>query len=709
VLGLPELELAWSAPNSRYEATTDTFTMLGAYAVNIYARDIWGGVAYPKQTYINQGDSDEQVIIVCGDGDYDSNSPWAFSDSLAQTAYETALARWLVPDKITYLTSGAHPGQRDGAPTRAALQSAIASAAGATQLTVYLVGKGSASAFDMDGDDAASDPDDVTPADLDAWLDALQNAGSTRVIVILDFNRSGAWMAPLSPPPAGKKRIVVTSCSGAEASWCEEGGLFSFSAWFLSEIFNGVNIRDAFNWARLAVRAITGETQNAQLDDDGSGIGDWRDGALARTAYIGAAFVTGADEPTIGDYARDVPLPTNTATLWASGVWAPKGIAEVFAYVVLPGAGPDNNVIEKVVLSYNAAAGRYEADYSNFTPNVAHPVVYFVKDQKNKLSSPYRTSFGTDRADIYDRVYEDGTPQTLNFFSNDNAVQIHNLWNPGDVDWAAFNADASRWYSIQVSDQATSCDAIITLYAHSDTITPLVTRDDWGPGGPAELISWFSGTHSGTMLVKVTQSPRSVGNFGDETTYTLSITGDWGPNAGLGTISGTRGEIGPEGGTVQVHDTGIYTKTNLVIPAGALAARTEFILDDPGDIGSYPWYPATVSWLTAHPGNATIVNLMTPEDVVFAFPATLTLQFINDGPSYNEFALDDLPDPEEPQNIRVFSCTGGLWSSDWTLAQVSQTVNVDTVTVLIPMLSGGANLFAIAPIETSSVAGWMFF
>jgi hypothetical protein len=396
VLGLPELELAWSAPNSRYEATTDTFTMLGAYAVNIYARDIWGGVAYPKQTYINQGDSDEQVIIVCGDGDYDSNSPWAFSDSLAQTAYETALARWLVPDKITYLTSGAHPGQRDGAPTRAALQSAIASAAGATQLTVYLVGKGSASAFDMDGDNVASDPDDVTPAELDAWLDALQNAGPTRVIVILDFNRSGAWMAPLSPPPAGKKRIVVTSCSGVEASWCEEGGLFSFSAWFLSEIFNGVNIRDAFNWARLAVRAITGETQNAQLDDDGSGIGDWRDGALARTAYIGAAFVTGADEPTIGDYARDVPLPTNTATLWASGVWAPNGISEVFAYIVRPGAGPDNDTIDKVSLAYSATAGRWEVEYDSFSPQTPHPVIYFVKDRQNQLSSPYQTTFGME-------------------------------------------------------------------------------------------------------------------------------------------------------------------------------------------------------------------------------------------------------------------------------------------------------------------------
>ena len=47
--------------------------------------------------------------------------------------------------------------------------------------------------------------------------------------------------------------------------------------------------------------------------------------------------------------------------------------------------------------------------------------------------------------DVYDRLYDDDTTATLNFFSNDNFSQVHNLWAEGDVDWALFNADAQRW------------------------------------------------------------------------------------------------------------------------------------------------------------------------------------------------------------------------------------------------------------------------
>ncbi|HUT23762.1 MAG TPA: VCBS repeat-containing protein, partial [Sumerlaeia bacterium] len=296
VTNLPELDLIWSATNSRYEATTNTFTEMGAYAVNIYARDIWGGVSYPKQTYINQMESDEQIVIVCGDGAYDSNSPWTNSDYLARFVYETARARWLAHDKISYLTSAASSPDRpvDGAPSEAALAAAISAASGVGKLTVYLVGSGDASALDIDGDGAASDPDDLTPAELDSCLDALQSGGSTRVIVVLDFNRSGGWISTLTAS-AGQERIIIASSRNSEDSWCEAGGALSFTQWFFSWVFNGVNLRDAFSWARWAVRGVTSETQNPQLDDDGSGAANRLDGALALTTYIGAAFVTGAE------------------------------------------------------------------------------------------------------------------------------------------------------------------------------------------------------------------------------------------------------------------------------------------------------------------------------------------------------------------------------------------------------------------------------
>ena len=400
VTGLPELELAWNAAaegGGRYEATTNTFTQMGAYAVNIYARDIWGGVSYPKQTYINQTHSDERMAIVCGNGDYDSNSPSTYSVYLAASVYETARARWLAHDKIAYLTSAASTAERpvDGPATKANLQSAIAAAAGVSKLTVYLVGHGGGTAFDMDGDDAASDSDDVTPAELDSWLDAAQSipTSPTLAVVVLDFTQSGAWVLALQAP-VGKKRIVITSCSGSEESWCEGGGMLSFTQWFFAKVFNGVNLRDAFNWSRTAIRAVTGETQNPTLDDDGSGVADRDDGLLAKGTYIGAAFVTGADSPVIGDYAKDIVLASSSATLWASGVWSPDGIAGAYAYVIKPGATPANDQVDRVDLAYNAANGRWEATYASFDPALYHRIVYFAEGRGGELSQPYNTLAG---------------------------------------------------------------------------------------------------------------------------------------------------------------------------------------------------------------------------------------------------------------------------------------------------------------------------
>jgi hypothetical protein len=730
VTGLPELDLTWNGAaegGGRYEATTNTFTQMGAYAVNIYARDIWGGVSYPKQTYVNQTYSDERMVIVCGDGAYDTNSPWPFSDYLAASVYETARARWLAHDKIAYLTSAANSTDRpvDGTATKANLQSAISAAAGMSKLTVYLVGRGlvgsgSGTAFDIDGDGAASDPDDVTSAELDSWLDAAQSipTSPTLAVVVLDFTQSGAWVAPLQAP-VGRKRIVITSCSGSEESWCEGGGVLSFTQWFFAKVFNGVNLRDSFNWGRVAIRAVTGETQNPTLDDDGSGVSDRNDGLLAKGTYIGAAFVTGADAPVIGDYAKDIVLASSSATLWASGVWSPDGIAGVHAYVIKPGATPANDQVDRVDFAYNASNGRWEATYSSFDPTQYHRVVYFAEGRGGELSQPYNTLAGpAPQEDTYDRLYNDNTTATLNFISAGNWSQKHNLWMPGDEDWAVFNADVDSFYSILVTNQSSACDAAIYLYHASNLSTALVTRDDYGPGDEDEMISWFSGTTSGTMYVKVTQSPFSPGLSGEETSYTLQVYAEKGPNAGLATISGTQIMASAAACCLRAGPGGIYTKPQQDIPAGCLASETEFVLDDPGDIGNQPYFASTSSWLAAHPGNASIVRILTPQSVSFQTPVTLTLQFVDDGPTDPElnFTVDDLPAEADASKMRIHQWTG----SSWEVVPGAQTVSGDTVTVSMNAFNWTslercrAAVFAVAPAveppkTTSARSDWMLY
>jgi hypothetical protein len=276
---------------------------------------------------------------------------------------------------------------------------------------------------------------------------------------------------------------------------------------------------------------------------------------------------------------------------------------------------------------------------------------------------------------------------------------------PGDEDWAVFNADVDSFYSILVTNQSSACDAAIYLYHASNLSTALVTRDDYGPGDEDEMISWFSGTTSGTMYVKVTQSPFSPGLSGEETSYTLQVYAEKGPNAGLATISGTQIMAGPAACCLRAGPGGIYTKPQQDIPAGWLASETEFGLDDPGDIGNPPYFASTSSWLAAHPGNASIVQILTPQSVSFQTPVTLTLQFVNDGPTDPElnFTVDDLPAEADASKMRIHQWTG----SSWEVVPGAQTVSGDTVTVSMDVFNWTslercrAAVFAVAPGRTA--------
>ena len=272
---LPEFDLLWNGINGRYEGTYDKFTQLGAYKVILYARDIWNSVSVPKQTYINQTVSAEKVIIVAGEGSYDANSPQSAINYVANYAYRTCLFRWIPKTKILYLNSNLSQDvdgngladDVDGLPTATNLQTGIGSwASDADQLTIYLIGKGSPDAFQINGGEV------VSATDLDGWLDGFQNSTDCKVVVVYDALQSGSFLDNLTPP-AGKERITITGCSASEASYCEAGGLISFSQYYFDWLFSGLNVRDSFQAARNAMRAISSYTQNALLDDDGDGDG----------------------------------------------------------------------------------------------------------------------------------------------------------------------------------------------------------------------------------------------------------------------------------------------------------------------------------------------------------------------------------------------------------------------------------------------------
>jgi len=701
VVGLPEIAFAWNAAQSRWEATTNTFTQMGAYRVNIYARDIWQSVAYPKQTYINQMQGNEKVIIVAGDGDYDANSPWAFTNYLTNYAYRTALARWINKTNVTYLNGNATQDvdgngaadDVDATPTKAALVSVIGGATTATQLTVYLVGHGAPDVFTINSLET------LTAAELDAQLDALQSGRNLKVVVVLDFWNSGSFLNDLIPPP-GEKRVVVASCSASEWSLNEYWGMLSFSQFFLNYVFNGWNVNESFRWARVAVRALTAFAQNPLLDDDADGDSDKWDGAVARVTWIGAAFVTGADLPLIGDWPTTITLldRQSTATLWTANVTDPDGIAQVWAIVTPPHFDPAHDTATTVALAYSAATARYEATVGPLAERGTYQVTYYARDRQGDISLPRLGALValSCAPDLYDRFYNDDTTATLNFISPSGGAQIHNLHDTGDSDWGFFHACGGYLYTIQVRDQATSCDAAIHFYKDGLSTGPLII-DESPAGGTDEVISWSCPT-TGTYYLCIRSADERL--FGNGTTYTLAVTGDWGANCGLATISTGAFKVA-EGGTFLADPLSVYLHARLTVPPGALstgAPEIALLVITPEDLEQGPPYnEPTRQWLLhpdQHTSNCTIVHFRTGSPVTFLQPIALALEMINDSSTaIKGFRLDDLDPDDGMSNAKVYRWTG----SQWQVYDPAPTINGMTVTTSLSDLSNPlTNYFAVS-------------
>jgi VCBS repeat protein/peptidase C13-like protein len=732
VIDLIELELIWNPEMSRYETSADIFTVPGSYVVSIYAEDIWGGLSDPKILYVNQSEMEEKVIIFCGDGNYDSTSPWSSSISMADSFYNTLKARWISDDNIIYLASGSSRGI-DDLPTRSNLTDAVNNSAGISKLTLYITGKGHSDYFDIDGD--GQDADDLLPGELNTLLDSAQSHSDTREIVILDFIASGSWLEPLKAQD-GKERIVITSCGPGENSWCGEGGMVSFTQYLSNRIFNGRNLRDSFNWSRAAVRAFSGRNQNPQLDDNSSGSSDYLDGTLSMKTWIGPAFITGSPLPVIGDYEKDLRFDSDKILLWASDVWDADGISEVFAHIIRPDVSLINSSIDVIDLEYNDMRGRWEKYYSFPEAYGTFSVIYYATDKKGDVSDPCPAylDFG-DHRDIYDLFYRDNySTTTLNFISHTYS-QTHNFWNRGDVDWALFIAESGKAYNISISDQAPDCNAAISLYLKSDLNNPILVQDDWGPGGSDEIISWQPHPENNVVYVKVTQGKDTPDLYGGATTYTLRIHGEWGDHAGLPTITEMFSEIGPSGGELVPGICSICINSKMIVPPEALSEDIKFLWASyhihPTDEELIyenkirdEWKSFTQHWYNQKENperiNSSIVWIGRRDNASISFnkPTTITLQFIDDylypkdypWPVHEDtqsVIIDDIPEGVNPADMRIY------WWKDnkWELLPGIQTVNEKNYTVSASILDFGEAYFAVAPREKPDpvILGWFFY
>ena len=521
VTDIPEVVLAYSNTVGRYQGAYNGFSAQGSYKVIYYAKDIWGSVSAPRQSYVVQNGYDERVILVAG-GDTNGLT-WPSLNNLAHYAYQSLYKRGLSTNRLYYLSAQTNQdltgdGLSDirAESSLAALSYALTSwATNAQALTVYLVGEGTNNTLILNNTQTL---DAVT---FDGWLDTFQ--GSSRVArVILDFAGDGAFV-PSLPPPEGLERISIASCMPSRESCKIAGGMISFSRFFFSSVQRGQNICEAFRQAQSSIRRASGAIrQGALIDDNGNGLPNEKnvDGILSQSRYLGPAFVTGAEPPSIGSVTPDTELTNSTSlVLWAAEVVDATGLSNLWCVITPPDYGWTTNAVE-TNLAWNAETRRYEAAFSGFTLTGRYGCTFYAQNLSGDLSSPKQTVvFLTQNQGLEPDAFE---PDNQHFEASAFSVglsQAHTLHNTSDEDWTCFYAVSNFLYDLETVHLTNQFDSILELYLpDTNGALHLVDRVDEYGYEQGELMG-LDHPADGLYYLRVSST-----NYIEPGAYTLTIT-----------------------------------------------------------------------------------------------------------------------------------------------------------------------------------------
>jgi streptogramin lyase len=343
--------------------------------------------------------SKTKSIVVAGGGPFAGNHLWESTQLSANLAYMTLGYQGFGRDAITYLSADVDldldmngvADDVDGDATNANLMDAVTSwASDADNLVIYLVDHGGDGVFRMSGTETLS------AAALNGWLDQLQQVIPGNVIVIYDACESGSFLNKLMPPP-GKRRLVVTSAAQDEPAYFVSHGSVSFSNYFWTHIFNGVDVKDAFNLTRQALTAPI-VYQHPLIDANNNGIGNEpEDYSLTAGVYIGNATDLFGDAPAIGSVSGAQTInDANAAPLYAEDVLDSDGIARVWAVLRPPDYAPgsaSNPIDELPAVDFTPVGeGRFEAVFDGFDREGTYQVAIYALDNIGNTSVPVLTT-----------------------------------------------------------------------------------------------------------------------------------------------------------------------------------------------------------------------------------------------------------------------------------------------------------------------------
>ena len=520
VIDIPELELTYNSESGRYEGLYNGFSEAGSYKIIYYAQDIWGSVSPPVQSYVVQSGYDERFIIVGGGAT--NWTSWNAINNLANYTYNAMQRRGMDNNHLYYLSACTNQDvDLDGSNDVAAaaslntLGNAITNwAMGADSLTVYLIGAGSNDLYHINASET------LNATTLDGWLDVFQVSNST-ANVIMDFSGAGAFV-PYMRAPGSAERITIAGAMAEREATMAADGMISFTRLFMSEVANGETVGDAYDRAQRGIRRASGSLrQNARIDDNGNGVPNEKntDRTLARTAYLGPAFVTGNEVPTIGSITPETVLTNvNSLLLWASDISDTNSITNCWCTIVPPSYGFETNDITET-LSWNAVHERYETHYTGFNETGTYACTFFVQSDDEMISLPYQT--------LVEVVYEAGTgPDSYEVDDTWLAatpfyvgtIQPHTLHTDTDEDWVRFYGMSNGLYDIETAQGTNQIDTIITLYRGltNGTLEEVDQMDEYGYDQDEIMALDFP--ESGVYYVRVTST-----NYIEAGSYQLTV------------------------------------------------------------------------------------------------------------------------------------------------------------------------------------------
>lgn len=436
--------------------------------------------------------SNNKAIVIAGGGPFEGNHLWDATQMSANFAYQALIYQGFNKNSIFYMTQDSdldidNNGVLDDVDsdvTLADLQEAITVwGANADNLVIYIVDHGGNGTVRMNGSEI------LAASELDLWLDTVQATIPGKIILVYDACESGSFLEALTPPE-GKERIIIASTSPGERAYFLSQGSVSFSYFFWTNIFNGNNIKDAFDMARGALnQAIS--IQTPLLDDNNNGIGNEPvDGDLARNTHIGNGTVVSGNIPVIASVSPDQSISAvSSASISAYDVTDSDGIARVWAVIIPPGFshGSSNNAVQGLpYLDLLPVGGaRYEAAYDQFNIEGTYQIAVYARDRVGNTSTPKFTSVsvgnplrrkaiiiaGGSQADENWRAIEKGALAAYNAltfqgYTNDDIYFLSPVTFSSGVDGLSVMSNVS--YAINNWAAGSTWDAVIYMIGNGE-------------------------------------------------------------------------------------------------------------------------------------------------------------------------------------------------------------------------------------------------